>query len=71
MFERVGVMHEQTPNTFEVWTRRQHYAHQVKEILADAKALVPDEQVADEDLQQLFMSCVGALAWLTLTMPAC
>ena len=36
----------------------------------DTKALVPDEQAADEDLTQMFMSLVGALAWLTLTMPA-
>ena len=31
---------------------------------------MPDEQAADEDLTQLFMPLVGALAWLTLTMPA-
>ena len=36
----------------------------------DAKALVPDEEPADEDLTQLFMSLVGALAWLILTMPS-
>ena len=36
----------------------------------DAKALVPDEEPADEDLSQLFMSLVGALAWLVLTMPS-
>ena len=36
----------------------------------DTKAFVPDEQAADGDLTQLFMSLVGALAWLTLTMPA-
>ena len=36
----------------------------------DAKALVPDEEPADEDLSQLFMSLVGALAWLILTMPS-
>ena len=32
--------------------------------------MVPDEEPADEDLSQLFMSLVGALAWLILTMPS-
>ena len=36
----------------------------------DAKALVPDKEPADEDLSQLFMSLVGALAWLILAMPS-
>ena len=68
-FECVGVMHEQDPSTFEVWTHQHHYVPQIKEIPVDAKALVPDEEPADEDLSQLFMSLVGALAWLVLTMP--
>ena len=59
-FECVGVMHEQDPSTFEVWTHQHHYVPQIKEIPVDAKALVPDEELADEDLQQLFMSLVGA-----------
>ena len=61
-FECVGVMHEQDPVTFEVWTHQHHYVPQIKEIPVDAKALVPDEEPADEDLMQLFMSLVGALA---------
>ena len=69
-FECVGVMHEQDPSTFEVWTHQHHYVPQIKEIPVDAKALVPDEEPADEDLSQLFMSLVGALAWLILTMPS-
>ena len=48
---------------------QQHYLPQIKEIPVDAKALVPDEEPADEDLGQLFMSLVGALAWLILTIP--
>ena len=36
----------------------------------DAETLVPDEEPAGEDLSQLFMSFVGALAWLILTMPS-
>ena len=69
-FECVGVMHEQDPSTFEVWSHQHHYVPQIKEIPVDAKALVPDEEPADEDLSQLFMSLVGALAWLILTMPS-
>ena len=62
-------MHEQDPATFEVWTHQHHCVPQMKEIPGDAKALVIDEEPADEDLSQLFMSLVGALAWLLLTMP--
>ena len=63
-------MHEQDPVTHEVWTHQHHYVPQIKEIPVDAKALVLDEEPADEDLSQLFMSLVGALAWLILTMPS-
>ena len=69
-FECVGVMHEQDPTTMEVWTHQHHYVPQIKEIPVDTKALVPDEEPADEDMAQLFMSLVGALAWLILTMPS-
>ena len=31
---------------------------------------MPDEHPADEDMRQLYMSLVGALAWLIMTMPA-
>ena len=62
MFECVGIIHEQDPQTCEVWTHRQHYLPQIKETPVDAKALVPDEEPADEDLGQLFMSLVGV--WL-------
>ena len=43
---------------------------QIKEIPCDLKALVSNETLADEDMTALFMSLVGALAWLVLTMPA-
>ena len=42
-FECVGVMHEQDPSTFEVWTHQHHYVPQIKEIPVDAKAMVLDE----------------------------
>ena len=69
-FECVGVMHEQGPTTFEIWTHQGHYVPQIKEIPCDLKALVSDETLADEDMAALYMSLVGALAWLVLTMPA-
>ena len=70
VFECVGIMHEQDPQTCEVWTHQQHYLPQIKEIPCDLKALVGDEVPADEDMKAMFMSLVGALAWLVLTMPA-
>ena len=63
-------MHEQDPETFEIWTHQGHYVPQIKEIPCDLKALVGDETPADEDMKAMFMSLVGALAWLVLTMPA-
>ena len=65
-FECVGVMHEQNPQTFEVWTHQHHYVA----IPVDAKALVPDDEPTDDDMKQLYMSLVGARAGLILTMPA-
>ena len=62
-------MHEQNPQTYEVWTHQQHYVPQVNEIPVDTKALVPDEHPADDDMKQLYMSLVGAMAWLIMTMP--
>ena len=69
-FECVGIMHEQNPQTFEVWTHQQHYVPQINEIPCDMKALVPDEHPAEDDMRQLYMSLVGAMAWLIMTMPA-
>ena len=62
-------MHEQNPTTYDVWTHQQDYVPQVNEIPVDAKALVPDEHPADDDMTQLFMSSVGAMTWLIMTMP--
>ena len=42
-FECVGVMHEQNPQTYKIWTHQQHYIPQANEIPVDKKALVPDE----------------------------
>ena len=68
-FECVGVMHEQSKGCATVWTHQQHYVPQIKEITIGDKQL-SDGDEADEDLKQLYMSLVGALAWLILTMPA-
>ena len=68
-FECIGVMHEQDEATFEIWTHQQHYVPQIREIPAGKAALLGDDETADEDLKALFMSLVGALAWLVLTMP--
>ena len=69
-FECVGVMHESNADNSAVWTHQQHYVPQIKEIPIAGNALQRDEEVADEDLRALFMSIVGALAWLVLTIPA-
>ena len=56
-------MHEQDPQTFVVCApdQRSPVRH---------KTLVPDEHPADDDMKQLHMSIVGAMAWLIMTMPA-
>ena len=63
-------MHEQDEITKEIWAHQQHYVPQINEIALESKHFVCDEDKADDDLRQLFMSLVGALAWLILTMPA-
>ena len=69
-FECVGVVHEQDPQTFEVWTHQRHYVPQNNAIPVDATAQVPDDPLADDDMKHLFMPLVGALVWLILTMLA-
>ena len=65
-----GSCMNRTPQTYEIWTHQQHYIPQVNEIPVDKKALVPDEHPADDDMKQLYMSLVGAMAWLIMTMPS-
>ena len=69
-FECVGVMHESTADGSEVWTHQQHYVGQIKAIPVGRQAFEHDAKAADNDMKQLYMSLVGALAWLVLTMPA-
>ena len=68
-FECVGVMHEQSKGCTEVWTHQQHYVPQIKQITIGDRHIADDE-VADDDMKQLYMPLVGALAWLILTMPS-
>lgn len=68
-FECVGVMHEQSADCSEIWTHQQHYVPQVKEIMISGMPSGNEEET-DDDMRQLYMSLVGALAWLILTMPA-
>ena len=70
VFECIGVKHEQDPETKDIWAHQQHYVPQINSISLDSKSFVRDEETADSDSRQLFMSLVGALAWLILTMPA-
>ena len=70
LFECIGVMHEQDPNTKEILAHQKHYVPQTNAISADSKSFASDDEAADDDLRHFFMSLVGALAWLILTMPA-
>lgn len=69
-FECIGVMHEQKENTFEATAHQQHYVPQINQIELDSIAFARDEDPADDDVRQLYMSLVGALAWLILSVPA-
>ena len=60
----------QDPRTFEIWAHQGHDVPQMKETPCDLKALVSDDTPADEGMTAMFMSLVGALAWLVLTIPA-
>lgn len=70
VFECFGIVHEQDPATRDVWTHQEHYLPLIKDTPADAKTIVPEAELADEDLGQLIMSVAGALAWLILTIQA-
>ena len=67
--ECVGVMHEQSVDCSEIWTHQQHYVPQIKEIMISGMPSANEEE-ADDDMRQLYMSLVGAWAWIILTMPA-
>ena len=63
-------MHESSADGSEVWTHQQHYVGQIKAIPIGRQAFENDDKAADDDMKQLYMSLVGALAWLVLTIPA-
>ena len=55
---------------FEITAHQQHYVPHIGEIELDSIAFARDEDSADDDVRQLYMSLVGALAWLILSVPA-
>ena len=63
-------MHEQDPGTKEILAHQQHYVPQITVLSVDSRIFASDEESVDDDLRQYFMSLVGAMAWLILTMPA-
>lgn len=63
-------MHQKGLKTIEIWVHQQHNVPQAKETTVASNTFVRNGEPADEDLRALFMSSVGALAWLILTMPA-
>lgn len=69
-FECIGVMHEQDVVTKEIVAHQMHHVPQISSIEIDSAAFARDDQLADTELRQLYMSLVGALAWLLLTMSA-
>ena len=38
-FECIGIMHEQDPNTKEIWTHQQHYVKQLRPLKVDQYAM--------------------------------
>ena len=56
-------MHEQDPGTKEILAHQQHYVPQITAISVDSKTFASDDEAADDDLRQYFMSLVGAMAW--------
>jgi len=67
-FECVGVVHERDARTGEFWIHQHHSVKQLREIDVSRYSFENDEADVPEEIHQLFMSLVGALAWLTLTM---
>ena len=69
-FECLGVMREQDPKTFSIWTHRQHYVQQLRPLSRDKYVMTKDEENVSTDTHAAFMSLLGGIAWLTQTMPS-
>ena len=69
-FECIGVWHHQDPVTKEIYTHQQHCVPQILKIDESRFAFAADETDATEAGQSAYMSIVGALAWLLVTIPA-
>ena len=69
-FDCVGVTHVQSEDCPEIFTHQQGYVKQLKEINEATFAMKADTEIVSEYDHWLYRSLVGAVAWLTLTMPA-
>jgi len=69
-FECIGILHERDPKTFEIWTHQRHYVEQLRPMSADAYAGRSKESAVSKQTHGTYMSLLGAIAWLTQTMPA-
>ena len=61
-------MHEQDPESKEIWTHQHHYLKQLKPIDEDAYCMAQPEDPVSESMHAAFRSLLGGVAWLTLTM---
>ena len=63
-------MHVQVPTTLEVGTLQHHHVPQIRQTPTGKAARAADDQPADAEAMALYMSLVGALAWLILPLPS-
>ena len=63
-------MHEQNANTKDTEAHQRLHVPHINAFAVNSNTFPSDDVPVDDDLRQLYMSLVGALAWLILTMPA-
>lgn len=68
--ELIWGMHEHNEKTNDIHAHQRHYVSQINAIAVGSKKLGCDDELADDELRQCYMSFVGALAWLILRMLA-
>ena len=66
-FTHVGVVHTQSPTTFEVEMHQRPYAQHLRQICLDSVATQPPDTPVDADLKGCFATLLGGAAWMTLT----
>ena len=69
-FTHVGVVHEQSPTTFEVEMHQKPYAQQLRQICLDSVATQDPDTPVDTELKGCFATLLGGTAWMTLTVTA-